>query len=268
MIEIFQDIKKTYVFSQASLALTDFIEFYGETCPEKTSKYLQGNAYTIRMFPSWTPTFYINLGTAYQMSVGNQLHTIGSADDVLIARNNIVERFNQPDDHIFIVKFHPGCLEALLGYSQASLNQGTVDLRLLLPTVCLKNLKRAGTFAERCLLMDRYLEQLSGSAGNKKICSDVVRQATDDYLADRTMLSNGRLSEKYFTTSKTLYRYFIKATGASPKQYFSGLRARLALAEYVKVPRQFDPYPFGYFDRSHFYKDVRNFTGQKLSGLN
>jgi len=51
--------------------------------------------------------------------------------------------------------------------------------------------------------------------------------------------------------------------GVSPKRYFSVLRARTALIQYVADAIQFDPGRFGYYDMSHFYKDAFNFTGQR-----
>jgi len=73
------------------------------------------------------------------------------------------------------------------------------------------------------------------------------------------------MAEKMFVTSKTINRYFNKVVGTSPKNYFSIMRARVALTAYVNQKDVFIPYDFGYYDMSHFYKDVVKFTGQKLA---
>jgi len=73
------------------------------------------------------------------------------------------------------------------------------------------------------------------------------------------------MAEKMFVSSKTINRYFNRVVGLPPKNYFSILRARNALTAYVNHKQEFTPYDFGYYDMSHFYKEVVNFTGDKLT---
>ena len=77
-------------------------------------------------------------------------------------------------------------------------------------------------------------------------------------------LNTGEIAEKMFVTSKTINRYFHRVVGIPPKNYFSVLRARTALTHYVNHKADFAPYDFGYYDMSHFYKEVVRFTGKKL----
>ena len=72
------------------------------------------------------------------------------------------------------------------------------------------------------------------------------------------------MAEKMFVSSKTINRYFNRVVGISPKNYFSIMRARTALTAYVNQQSVFIPYDHGYYDMSHFYKDVVKFTGQRL----
>ena len=76
---------------------------------------------------------------------------------------------------------------------------------------------------------------------------------------------NNELSKQVYLTDKTLYRYFTKVVGISPKQYLSIVRTRTALTAWVTDVAAFSPTDHGYYDMSHFYKDVIKFTGQKLS---
>jgi len=76
--------------------------------------------------------------------------------------------------------------------------------------------------------------------------------------------NNSQLAAKMFTTSKTINRYFNNIVGTTPKNYFSTLRARTSLTAYIANRKVFDPAEHGYYDMSHFYKDVIKFTGQKL----
>lgn len=58
---------------------------------------------------------------------------------------------------------------------------------------------------------------------------------------------------------------FTIIVGTPPKNYLAITRARTALTAYVKDAPHFSPDRYGYYDRSHFYKDVVRFTGRKLS---
>ncbi|MDP9048100.1 MAG: helix-turn-helix domain-containing protein, partial [Bacteroidota bacterium] len=85
------------------------------------------------------------------------------------------------------------------------------------------------------------------------------------YNSTGLQFNNSEMAEKMFTTSKTINRYFNNVIGTSPKNYFSIMRARTALTGYVTSKQQFIPFEYGYYDMSHFYKDVVKFTGQRLN---
>ena len=265
MTEIFQNIRKTYNFAAPDEALSNYVEFYGETCPDKTRQYLAGQHYTIRMFPSWTPTFYINLGKPYQMSVGAAMYELQVGSDVLIFRNNITERFNLPDDHIFIVKFMPGGLEAVLDINPLSIPVDVCDLRRIIPPVFIDKLKKLSCFEERARAMNRWLLDNFREKKKEDHYLKIVQAAIGEYTAAGMTLSTSALAEKTFTSSKTMNRYFHRKVGVSPKTFFSAIRARAALSAYVNQPADFDPVDFGYYDRSHFYKNMLRFTGEKLN---
>jgi methylphosphotriester-DNA--protein-cysteine methyltransferase len=62
-------------------------------------------------------------------------------------------------------------------------------------------------------------------------------------------------------------RYFHRVVGTSPKHYFSVLRARTTLSAFVANREDFVPFEYGYYDRSHFDKDIRKFTGHQPTSL-
>src|SRR6185312_454868 len=128
MVEIFQNIRKIYTFQQPCPELAEHIEFFSESSIEATRQHIAGESFSVKMFPSWTPTFYINLGEHYEMEVGNKRYFINADEDVLILRNSIVERYNTPADNIFTVKFYPGGLEAVLDIKQNMLIDKVVNL--------------------------------------------------------------------------------------------------------------------------------------------
>src|SRR5258708_1455581 len=156
MVEIFENIRKIYTFSQPGPELTEHIEFFSESSFEATRQYIAGESVSVKMFPSWTPTFYINLGEPYIISVSDKLYYINSDEDILILRNSIVERYNAPTDNIFTVKFYPGSLEAVMDIKQNLLIDKVVNLNKILPARLLHNIKQLSSFDERVELMQNF----------------------------------------------------------------------------------------------------------------
>ena len=264
MVEIFDNIRKIYTFTEACPELAEHIEFFSESSVESTQKYIGDFNFSVKMFPSWTPTFYINLGAPYLITVGQQQHRINATQDILILRDSIVERFNTPSDNIFTVKFYPGGLEAVLGVSQLKCVDRMVDLNAVLSTELLNQIKQPITFFERCELMQNYLLNSFKVWQQKDHYLHFVRDCIDNYGLSGMQMNTSEIAEKMFVTSKTINRYFNRVVAIPPKNYFSVVRARTALTYYVNHKTDFTPYDFGYYDMSHFYKDVVRFTGKKL----
>ena len=264
MLEIFDDIRKIYTFSPPCEELSEHIEFFSESSFEATSRHVGKECFTVKMFPSWTPTFYINLGEPYYLTLNGNRYFIKAGDDVLILRDSIVERHNLPADHIFTIKFFPGGLEAVFGINQTSLINKAVNANRIIPSALIHQMKELSSFEERMNLVQNFF--LSNYNRRKKRGHYIkfVQDSIEMYGAANMQFNNNQLAEKMFTTSKTINRYFNNIVGTTPKNYFSILRARAALTAYVNNKKLFDPSAYGYYDTSHFYKDVIKFTGQKL----
>jgi AraC-like DNA-binding protein len=268
MVEIFNDIRKAHQFAAPCDELAAHIEFFSESMPPVSNAVFAHNLplqfKSVKMFPSYTPTFWINLGTPYYLSVGNKTHFIKADDDILVLRDTSVEKFKQPTDHIFTVKFLPGGLEAILGINQARLIGQVTNLNTILPQALIKKIKQPLYFEERMALMQNFLLSCYKHTRNDHYLQ-FVTDCIENYDAAGMQINTSQMAEKMFVTSKTINRYFNKAVGTSPKNYFSIMRTRMALTAYVNQKEMFSPYDFGYYDMSHFYKDVVKFTGQKLT---
>jgi len=267
MVEIFDNIRGIYNFSQPCIELSNYIEFFSESSREQTQKQLGDKCFTVKMFPSWTPTIYINLGAPYKLLTGNKANAISSSDDVLILRNNIVERQNLPNDHIFTIKFYPGGLEALLGVDQKCFIDKVVPAGDVVSPALLYTLKQAQSFEVRVEVLQAFFLSKLKQAKNKSHYMQLVEDVIAAYTQNNMQYNNTQLAQKMFTTSKTINRYFNNVVGTTPKNYFTILRTRHALTGYVRAKQQFDPSTYGYYDMSHFYKDVIKFTGHKLHEL-
>ncbi|HEX8657941.1 MAG TPA: helix-turn-helix domain-containing protein [Hymenobacter sp.] len=163
------------------------------------------------------------------------------------------------------MKFYPGGLEAVLGVSQAELGNQPGDLRRILPPLLLAQLKQPLSFAERTDLMQQYLLHTYRRNPRADHYRALVGDAIGEYAASGLQLNTSALAERLFLSSKSLNRYFHRVVGTSPKQYFLVLRVRTALTAFVTQPHDFVPFDYGYWDRSHFDKAVRLFTGRKLT---
>jgi AraC-like DNA-binding protein len=264
MTEIFDNIRKLYQFATPCPELAAYIEFFSESSAEETHQYAGDNRFNIKMFPSWTPTCYINLGQPYALSVGASQYQIQQTTDVLILRNNIVERHNLPTDHILTIKFFPGGLEAILGINQAQFSDQVVKLENVLPAALIQRVKQLPDFDERVEVLQTFFLSQYKKKNASAYYINVVQKALALYVPDNLELTSSQLANELSSTNKTIYRYFTRVIGTTPKQYFSTVRARAALSAYVANKKQFSPYDHGYYDMSHFYKDVIRFTGKKL----
>ena len=264
MVEIFDDIRKLYIFKPPCEQLTGHIEFFSETSLDATNRFINTEKFTVKLFPSYTPTIWINLGSPYHLKNGVARHFIDEHTDVLLLRNEIVERINLPTDNIFTVKFNPGGFEAVFGISQTTIGSDIVNVTELIPASVIKKLKRLGSFEDRMELLQNYF---LGKLEKRKTSHylQYVQQSIDAFSKSGMESGNNELAKKLCITEKSLYRYFSRVIGTNPKNYFATVRARTALTSYVADPVSFSPYDHGYYDRSHFYKDVQKFTGRRLS---
>lgn len=264
MVEIFDNIHKIYQYQAPCGELADYIEFFSESSPQATREHIADEHFNVRLFPSWTPTFWFNLGSPYQLLIGNQSYSVQSDDDVLLLRNSIIERVNMPTDHIFTVKFSPGGFEAILGIKQSALGDKLINLATVLPVQLIRRIKRFDVFEERVILLQHFfLAQLQKQPVQAHEFR-IVQKAIETYHISNMEYNSSEVAKVVFATNKTIYRYFNQVVGTSPKNYFSTIRVRTALQNYVADKSDFSPYDFGYYDMSHFYKDVVKFTGKKL----
>ena len=265
MIEIYHDIRKLYLFRRPSGELADLIEFFSESSPAAMYRHIGTEVFTVKLFPSFTPTIWINLGTPYLLQNGTEQHAIRSNDDIIILRNEIVERTNLPTDNIFTIKFNPGGFEKILGISQSVISSHVLPVTHFIPAVVIRKLKRSADITDRIKLLEQFfvdaMQAQQVANHHLQYVSDAIRIAESSDMA----VSNASLAKQLCITEKSLYRYFNHVVGVNPKTYFTYARTRIALTAWVNDPEGFDAADFGYYDRSHFYKDVVRLTGSKLN---
>ena len=267
MVEIFDNIRQLYRFSAPCGELAAYIEFFSESSSDATRSYAGDNCFSVKMFASYTPTIWINLGSPYQLVTENNKYFIPSGKDILVVRNGIVERRNLPADYIFTVKFFPGGLETILDIGQSNMINKVIDLREIIPASLIAQVKKMNCFESRMqLLQDFFLLHLK-----RKKRTDHYTQFVKDTIAcyeqGNMQFNMSEIAARRFTTSKTINRYFNRVIGISPKEYFSIVRSRTALTAWTANKKTFEPNNFGYYDMSHFYKEMVKFTGAAINKL-
>jgi AraC-like DNA-binding protein len=241
MVEIFDNIHKIYQYQAPCGELADYIEFFSESSPQATKEYIVNEHFNVRLFPSWTPTFWFNLCSPYQLLIGGKRYSVGSGDDVLLLRNSIVERYNLPTDHIFTVKFSPGGFEIIFGIKQGTLGDRPINLATILPAQLIRQMKRVDNFEERTYLMQIFFLSRIKNHTNQKHYFKTVHRAIETYHISNMEYNSSEVAKELFATNKTMYRYFNQVVGTTPKNYFSVIRVRRALQNYVANKPDFSP---------------------------
>ena len=155
MVEIFDDIRKIYTFKPPSEELKNYIEFFSESSAEKTALYISGETFSVKMFESWTPTIWFNLGTPYRLATKDKSYAVKTNEDILLLRNTIVTRHVLHKDHIFTVKFFPGGIEAVLGIKQGKLTNQIINTNIIIPQTMIGAIKTAACFEDRIVLLQK-----------------------------------------------------------------------------------------------------------------
>jgi AraC-like DNA-binding protein len=264
MVEIFDNIRKLYRFSNPCEELADCIEFFSESCVEATKEHANHSCFDIIMFPSFTPTFWFNLGPDYHITMDNKHFSIPPGNGVVVIRDGITARHNKAGDYLYSIKFFPGGLERILGIDQSKLAGMPVPLNEIISPGLIINLKQADDFENRKKLCEDYFLKKLKPGKKRDHYLDFIEATMANYTATGMKYNVSQLSEKMFTTSKTINRYFQKVIGTTPKHYFSLTRNRKALTAFIEDKKNFSCTEFGYYDMSHFYKEIRNFTGQSM----
>ncbi len=267
LAEIFYDIRKLYQFRAPAPELREYIEFFSETSIEATRNFINTDKFTVTLFPSFTPTIWINLGSPYSLSNGIKTEQIDKNSDVLVLRCTVLERNNFSTDNIFTIKFSPLGFESIFGVSQARIGNGVVSASEILPDSVIRKLKQPIGLEAKSHFLDNFFfgKLYKNSAGQFHL--RCVKQAIDLFLDSNMDVRLSEIASDLHISEKTFNRYFHQIVGTNPKYFFSMVRCRLALSRYTQCSGQFSPHDFGYYDFSHFSKEIKRFTGANLTSF-
>jgi methylphosphotriester-DNA--protein-cysteine methyltransferase len=120
--------------------------------------------------------------------------------------------------------------------------------------------KKTKDFQERVSILSAHflsvLLQHEGSMQQVNIVSDLLKHC---FQENDFSLSLESVAKKNKIALRTLQRYFETCTGISSKQALQVIRIRKAVAHIIKSPENFHYSQYGYYDHSHFYKNLKSF---------
>lgn len=268
MTEIFDDIRKLYVFRTPCPELAEHIEFFSETSLEASNLYIREDTFNVKLFPSFTPTIWLNMGASYQLLNDGKSINVEKSSDILVLRSTTLERKNLAADNIFTIKFLPMGFEAIFGISQAEIANDIVNADEILGADVIKKVKGLETLKEKSVFLEKILLEKQKRNSKNTLYLESIKKSIQLFSQSGMESKLSDLASQLNVSEKTFYRYFQKAIGTNPKDFFLITRCRQALSHYKKNKNTFSPYDFGYYDFAHFSKEVKRFTGSSLTSQN
>ncbi|MGZ8549445.1 MAG: helix-turn-helix domain-containing protein [Chitinophagaceae bacterium] len=234
--------------------LKEYIEYMWE------EQYIDKPANRILPKPGFTLLF--NLGEKIVLSTPFDDYVVDS--DVVLPRNFTWTDTNF-SSHSYGIKFSFSLIAISEKICQSSLMCGLHPLKGLVSNEFIASIHQAENFDERVQRAQLYFlaifEKYKKQIINYSIIMETIKQIESGDFFDFSLDS---AAKKNHLSSKTLERYFLRFTGLSPKQVYCILRTRAALDDYFNDKENFSLYNFGFYDYSHFYKQISKVTGLSL----
>lgn len=249
-----------YHRKKASNELSRFIDFFWETdFDDLYNQYLNG--FSDALFPNIGYTYLINLGTPFVMQLDDERFEIKS-DGFLPRQCNMICHHSE-GNKIFGIKFKvsPVVFEKNVNFSEYK--EYIFPLAYLIDRKVIAEVKKADNFLTRVEIISKYYKEVIQQHSGSLKYVDIVTEILDEcYTNNDFSLSIEELAAKYNVSSRTLQRYFEKATSISSKQALQIIRIRKAVEDLTNNPESFNYQKYGYYDYSHFHKHLKNFIGR------
>ena len=238
-------------------SLSHLIDFFWETkFSHLWTQYPKG--FSDAQFPNIGYTYIINLGTPFVMQVDEKKFPMKT--DCFLPRYNAIECFHKPGNHLFGIKFRTSPIIYEKKVNFAEYKEYIFPLSYLMDQQVIDRVKNAPSFDERVGILSKYFLSLLGKYEGSLHPVNIVSSILDRcFQQNDFVVSLETLARKHSIASRTLQRYFEKCTGINGKQALQIMRIRKATAQLANSPKDFHYSQYGYYDRSHFYKHLKQF---------
>lgn len=237
--------------------LAGFIDFFWET---KFDDLLREHplGFSDALFPNIGYTYLINLGTPFIMQVENKKFRMKT--DGFLPRHKAIECYHKTGNCLFGIKFKISPVIFKTKINFAEYREYIFPLSYLLEQTVIEQVKKAGSFAERVAILNRYFYSITtayaGSWEPIHIVSSLL-QYCDDH--NHFTMPVEEMAAQHNISARTLHRYFEATTSLSAKKALQIMRIRKAVTQLANLPGRFSYQAFGYYDHSHFYKHLKQF---------
>lgn len=257
--------EQQYHRTHASGELSAFIDFFWETdFDDLWQQYPDG--FSDALFPNIGYTYLVNLGTPFVMQLEEELMPVRG--DGFLPRNKYMVCHHRPGNRIFGIKFKVSPVLFQKNVNFREYREYIFPLAYLIDRQIVEQVKEARDFSERVRLLCGYYEAIIAAHGTTlqtvSIVTGVLAQCGAEY---RFAPSIEAIAAQHGITTRTLQRYFEKATGSSCKQALQLLRIRMAVSDLLHEAGAFDHRRYGYYDYSHFHKHLTAFLNHRHINL-
>jgi AraC-like DNA-binding protein len=213
------------------------------------------------VLPNIGYTYMINLGTPFKIELDNQVFELKSGG--FLPRHEPIIAHHSVGNKIFGIKFNvcPIVFEKDVDFSDYK--QYIYPLAYLMDKTVIDRVKAARSFQERSHIVFEHYDALlkihSGSLQYVTTVTEILKRYKEE---NDFNMAIGQIAEQYNISPRTLGKYFETTTSFSSKQALQIIRIRMAVAQFVSNPREFDYAKYKYWDYSHFCKHLRQFTAE------
>jgi AraC-like DNA-binding protein len=211
------------------------------------------------LFPNIGYTYLINLGTPLKIELDNQIFDVRSSG--FLPRHLPIIAHHSVGNKIFGIKFKvcPIVFEKDVDFSDYK--QYIYPLAYLMDKTIIEKVKAAQTFQERSHIVFEHYNALIKMHSRPLQYVTTVTEILNRYKEENHFnLAIGHIAKQYNVSPRTLGRYFETTTSFSTKRALQILRIRMAVAQFVSNPQEFDYTKYNYWDYSHFCKHLRPFA--------
>jgi AraC-like DNA-binding protein len=245
--------------------LSRFIDYFWETDFDQLYS-MYPNGFSDALFPNVGYTYLINLGTPFTMQLDNE--SFEMKNDGFLPRHCNMICHHSTGNRIFGIKFKVSPVVFEKDINFAEYKEYIFPLAYLIDRKVVEKIKMAPDFRLRVEIISAYykniIDQYSGALKYVDIVTDILNEC---YTNNHFNFSIEDLAAKYNISSRTLQRYFEKATSISSKQALQIIRIRRAVEHLTSKPASFDYEQYGYYDYSHFHKHLKSFINNHTIGI-
>ena len=249
-----------YHREKAKKSLAQFIDFFWETDFEALLQQ-HPNGFSDALFPNVGYTYLINLGTPFVMQLDKEKYPVKA--DGFLPRHLPMVCHHSAGNKIFGIKFNvsPVLFEKKINFSEY--REYIYPLAYLIDRQVVTWVKEAASFEERMNILTDYYEEIIRRGSGSLKAVDVVTEILQTYSGQaRFDVPVEEMAAGYGISSRTLQRYFEATTSISSKQALQIVRIRKAVEKLTEAPDDFHFSQFGYYDKSHFIKHLKQFVNK------